>query len=118
MNRFFAFLLICLLPLQVFAKVVNIDTSIKNASQVQITLSDIAALEQDSSDMPSLFYGDHDQNGTDTSSDLSHISALDEPVIHSALVFEPNAPISFTAGKSDRAIQPPFLSPDGRPPRV
>lgn len=118
MNRFFAFLLICLLPLHVFAKVVHIDSSAQNTPSMSMSLSDTLAIEQDSTDIPALFYGDHDTpHGTDTS-DLSHISALDEPAIYSSLEFMPDALISFTVGKSDRAIQPPFLSPDGRPPRV
>lgn len=117
MNRFFAFLLICLLPLHVFAKVVHIDTSVQTVTPINTVFLDDAAVEQDNTHIPAIFYGDHSPNGTDTS-DLSHIGALDEPVIYSSLVFIPNALISFTVGKNDRAIQPPFLSPDGRPPRV
>lgn len=117
MNRFFAFLLICLLPLHVFAKVVHIDSSVNTVPQVTtMSFADVAS-EQNKTGFPAIYYGDHSSGGIDTS-DLSHIGALDEPVIYSALVFVPNALISFTVGKNDRAIQPPFLSPDGRPPRV
>lgn len=117
MNRFFAFLLICLLPLHVFAKVVHIDSSINTVPQITTTLLTDVVLEQNKTGFPAIYYGDHSTNSADTS-DLSHISALDEPVIYSALVFVPNALISFTVGKNDRVIQPPFLSPDGRPPRA
>lgn len=111
MKRFFAILLMCLLPLHVLAKVTHTGiASEKTVMQVSESAAESVHIHH------ILFYGDSSQEGS--SSDVSYFGAFDEPVTHSALVFKPNTLISYCVGQSDRALRPPFLSPDGRPPRV
>jgi hypothetical protein len=141
MKRLFAILLICLLPVQVFAGMLTYKTAIDSVAleqQVQqqeqlrqalelaaaarsdanadIAAADDAAAQQqalaDSSD------GDDDLSYADTEDFSSHAGMGDETVLNPAMAFVSDSATLAPALRSDDARQPPFLPLAGRPPRV
>ena len=137
MKRLWVLLLICLLPVQVFAAVLTYASSMAatdfaapvhvQAAAVQhladktVSLSDQAAADDasqalladsGSSDEDSAGYLD---NGEDFS---THAGIGDEPVLIQSLAFVPQASSLAPALSSDAALQPPFLPRAGRPPRA
>jgi len=136
MKRLFAILLICLLPVQVFAGMLTYKTAIDSVAleqQVQqqeqlrqaLELAaasggdvnaDEAAVQQqalaDSAD------GDDDLSYADTEDFSSHAGVGDETVLNPVMAFVSDSATLAPALRSDDARQPPFLPLAGRPPRV
>lgn len=140
MKRLWVLLLICLLPVQVFAAVLTYASSmaatefvpaahVHAAPAVQhlisktVSLADTAAddhaqavvadaASSTSSDDEGAGYAD---NGEDFS---THAGIGDEPVLSQALAMLPQTSRLAPAVGSDAAMQPPFLPRAGRPPRA
>ncbi|MCW5297575.1 hypothetical protein DXT88_05240 [Herbaspirillum lusitanum] len=140
MKRLFAILLICLLPVQVFAGMLTYKTAIDSVAleqQVQQqeqlrqalelaaaagndvgaddAAADKAAQEQALADATD---GDDDLSYADTEDFSSHAGVGDETVLNPALAFVSDSATLAPALRSDDARQPPFLPLAGRPPRV
>ncbi|WP_016832219.1 hypothetical protein [Herbaspirillum lusitanum] len=137
MKRLFAILLICLLPVQVFAGMLTYKTAIDSVAleqQVQqqeqlrqalelaaaagsdvSAAADKAAQEQALADATD---GDDDLSYADTEDFSSHAGVGDETVLNPALAFVSDSATLAPALRSDDARQPPFLPLAGRPPRV
>jgi len=135
MKRLFAILLICLLPVQVFAGMLTYKTAIDSVAleqQVQqqeqlrqalelaaaaggdVNADDAVARQQalaDSADGDDLSYAD-------TEDFSSHAGVGDETVLNPAMAFVSDSATLAPALRSDDARQPPFLPLAGRPPRV
>jgi hypothetical protein len=127
MKRLLAFLLICLLPMQVFAGLLTYRTAVDAvALQAQFDqLTQSAALLAADDVAPALTLVADDTDIDDDSSDFAdsddfstHAGVGDEPVLHSAQVFVFDSATLAPSLHSDAASQPPFLPPAGRPPRV
>ncbi|QJP99300.1 hypothetical protein [Herbaspirillum rubrisubalbicans] len=141
MKRVWVLLLICLLPVQVFAAVltyassmaatdfsapapVHATVAVQHLAAKPAFLSDhhvhvmsgdqshAVASDAGSSDDDSAGYAD---NGEDFS---SHAGIGDEPVLIHSLAFAPQTSRLAPALRSDAALQPPFLPRAGRPPRA
>jgi hypothetical protein len=138
MKRLFAILLICLLPVQVFAGMLTYKTAVDSVAleqQVQqqeqlrqaLELAaatgsdanadsvDAAAQQQALADAND---GDDDLSYADTEDFSSHAGVGDETVLNPAMVFVSDSATLAPALRSDDARQPPFLPLAGRPPRV
>lgn len=140
MKRLFAILLICLLPVQVFAGMLTYKTAVDSVAleqQVQQqeqlrqalelavaagndvgaddAAADKAAKEQALIDATD---GDDDLSYADTEDFSSHAGVGDETVLNPALAFVSDSATLAPALRSDDARQPPFLPLAGRPPRV
>jgi len=126
MKRLLAFLLICLLPMQVFAGLLTYRTAVDTvALQAQFDqLAQSATLLAADDVAPALTLA-ADDTDVDDSSDFAdsddfstHAGVGDEPVLPSAQVFVCDSATLAPSLHSDAASQPPFLPPAGRPPRV
>jgi hypothetical protein len=142
MKRLWVLLLICLLPVQVFAAVLTYASSVAstdfsapaevsvavkylNAKQIAAA-ADAAAADQASADLePHVALGDKGSSGddntgyADSGEDFStHAGIGDEPVLTQTLAVLPQTSQVAPALRSDDASQPPFLPLAGRPPRV
>jgi len=136
MKRLFAILLICLLPVQVFAGMLTYKTAIDSVAleqQVQqqeqlrqalefataagsdVSVDDDAAQQQATADAAN---GDDDLSYADTEDFSSHAGVGDETVLNPAMAFVSDSATLAPALRSDDARQPPFLPLAGRPPRV
>jgi hypothetical protein len=136
MKRLFAILLICLLPVQVFAGMLTYKTAIDSVAleqQVQqqeqlrqalelaatagtdVNADDAAAQQQALADSTD---GDDDLSYADTEDFSSHAGVGDETVLNPAMAFVSDSATLAPALRSDDARQPPFLPLAGRPPRV
>lgn len=138
MKRLFAILLICLLPVQVFAGMLTYKTAVDSAAleqQVQqqeqlrqalelaatagsdanADIADDAAQQQALADAAD---GDDDLSYADTEDFSSHAGVGDETVLNPAMAFVADSATLAPALRSDDARQPPFLPLAGRPPRV
>lgn len=142
MKRLFAILLICLLPVQVFAGMLTYKTAVDSAAleqQVQqqeqlrqaLELAatagsdanaeiadDAAAQQQALADAADAADGDDDLSYADTEDFSSHAGVGDETVLNPAMAFVADSATLAPALRSDDARQPPFLPLAGRPPRV
>ncbi|AKZ62375.1 hypothetical protein F506_06540 [Herbaspirillum hiltneri N3] len=144
MKRLFAILLICLLPVQVFAGMLTYKTAIDSAAleqQVQqqeqlrqalelaaiagsdanADIADDAAQQQalaDAAATADAADGDDDLSYADTEDFSSHAGVGDETVLNPAMAFVADSATLAPALRSDDARQPPFLPLAGRPPRV
>ena len=137
MKRLFALLLICLLPMQVFAGMLTYKTGIDSAAlelqvqqqqmleaqlEMQRRLAEVAgaglmaaddqALPADQADC------DDDTSYADSEDFSNHAGVGDETVLNPTLAFIVDSATLAPALRSDDARQPPFLPPAGRPPRV
>lgn len=136
MKRLFAILLICLLPVQVFAGMLTYKTAIDSVAleqQVQqqeqlrqalelaaasggdVNADDAAAQQQALADSAD---GDDDLSYADTEDFSSHAGVGNETVLNPAMAFVSDSATLAPALRSDDARQPPFLPLAGRPPRV
>jgi hypothetical protein len=136
MKRLFAILLICLLPVQVFAGMLTYKTAIDSVAleqQVQqqeqlrqalelaaaaggdVHADDAVARQQALADSAD---GDDDLSYADTEDFSSHAGVGDETVLNPAMAFVSDSATLAPALRSDDARQPPFLPLAGRPPRV
>ena len=139
MKRLFAILLICLLPVQVFAGMLTYKTAIDSVAleqQVQqqeqlrqalelaatagtdVNADDAAAQQQALADSTDSTDGDDDLSYADTEDFSSHAGVGDETVLNPAMAFVSDSATLAPALRSDDARQPPFLPLAGRPPRV
>lgn len=127
MKRLLALLLICLLPMQVFAGLLTYRTAVDTvALQAQFDqLAQSATLLSASDAAPTLMLAADETDVDDDSSDFAdsddfstHAGVGDEPVLHSAQVFVCDSATLAPSLHSDAASQPPFLPPAGRPPRA
>lgn len=137
MKRLFALLLICLLPMQVFAGMLTsqvnelFDTQQESVQEsslqvpqpvlttqlAQLMAEEIAqdeavsvVADEDSGDAADTAYND-------ASEDFStHAGIGDEPALNGALVFVADSATLAPAQCNDDARQPPFLPPAARPP--
>ena len=136
MKRLFAILLICLLPVQVFAGMLTYKTAIDSvaleqqvqqqeqlrqalelaaASGADVNADDAVAQQQALADSTE---GDDDLSYADTEDFSSHAGVGDETVLNPAMAFVSDSATLAPALRSDDARQPPFLPLAGRPPRV
>ncbi|RFB70693.1 MULTISPECIES: hypothetical protein [unclassified Herbaspirillum] len=136
MKRLFAILLICLLPVQVFAGMLTYKTAIDSvaleqqvqqqeqlrqalelaaASGADVNADDAVAQQQALADSTD---GDDDLSYADTEDFSSHAGVGDETVLNPAMAFVSDSATLAPALRSDDARQPPFLPLAGRPPRV
>lgn len=113
MKRLFVLLLICLLPMQVFAGIGAYQN--KHVAQAEVvsrsdaTIFDIlsaAAVQQDN--LPA---------EVDVDDCLAYGAAGEEPIFYASGLFVPDFPAIFSLQHSDAVMQPPFLPLAGRPPR-
>ncbi|WP_034295428.1 hypothetical protein [Herbaspirillum sp. RV1423] len=135
MTRLFALLLICLLPVQVFAGMLTYKTGIDSAAlelqvqqaqqqQLQQLLAEVAgtdaatAAADEQQTLPDQADRDDDTSYADSEDFSNHAGVGDETVLNPALVFVVDSATLAPALRSDAASQPPFLPPAGRPPRV
>jgi hypothetical protein len=147
MKRLFALLLICLLPMQVFAGMLTYKTAVDSAAlelqvmqeqqrQLLQLLAETASVDQtrhqpqDPSQDPTQAAtgdeqmlsdqtdGDDDTSYADSEDFSNHAGVGDETVLNPALVFLVDSATLAPTLHSDDARQPPFLPPAGRPPRV
>ncbi|MCI1005358.1 hypothetical protein [Herbaspirillum sp. C7C8] len=140
MKRLWVLLLICLLPVQVFAAVLTYASSmaatdfsvpapVQAAVATQhlvfktVSLSDQApAVGEDQSHaaLSDVAGNDDDSTGyADNGEDFStHAGIGDEPVLMQSLAMVPQTSRLAPALRSDAALQPPFLPRAGRPPRA
>lgn len=124
MKRLFVLLLICLLPMQVFAGMLTSKTAIDVAAlelqvQQQLQAEAVAAAHAQQS-LPDE-QSDSDDDGAsyaDSEDFSSHAGVGDETVLNPALAFVSDSATLAPALSSDAASKPPFLPPAGRPPRV
>lgn len=137
MKRLFAILLICLLPVQVFAGMLTYKTAIDSVAleqQVQqqeqlrqafelaaaagsLVNADDAA-DKAAQALADANDGDDDLSYADTEDFSSHAGVGDETVLNPAMAFVSDSATLAPALRSDDARQPPFLPLAGRPPRV
>lgn len=137
MKRLFALLLICLLPMQVFAGMLTYKTGIDSAAlelqvqqqkmleaqrelQAQL-LETTGAGQAEADDLQALADQsdrDDDTSYADSEDFSNHAGIGDETVLNPALAFIVDSASLAPALRSDDARQPPFLPPAGRPPRV
>lgn len=142
MKRLFALLLVCLLPMQVFAGMLTYRTAVDTVAlleqvAVAAALQAPAAAAQADADQALLADADSNDNSgnidsVDNSVDNSdddngayadsedfsnHVGVGDEPVLNTVLAFVADSATLAPALRSDAASQPPFLPPAGRPPR-
>jgi len=141
MKRLFALLLICLLPMQVFAGMLTsqvnemfdlqqesvqesqpqlqMQQSVLTAQLVQLMAEEIAQDEpiavaaDDGSDIADTADTAYNDVGEDFS---THAGIGDEPALNGALVFVADSTTLAPAQCNDDARQPPFLPPAARPP--
>ena len=140
MKRLWVLLLICLLPVQVFAAVLTYASSmaatdfavpapVQAAVATQhlvsktVSLSDHAvspAEDQSHALVADAAGSDEDSTGyADSGEDFStHAGIGDEPVLMQSLAMVPQTSRLAPALRSDAALQPPFLPRAGRPPRA
>lgn len=139
MKRLFAILLICLLPVQVFAGMLTYKTAIDSVAleqQVQqqeqlrqaLELAATAGSDANADTTDALTAqqqaladandGDDDLSYADTEDFSSHAGVGDETVLNPAMAFVSDSATLAPALRSDDARQPPFLPLAGRPPRV
>ncbi|WP_050477394.1 hypothetical protein [Herbaspirillum rhizosphaerae] len=140
MKRLFALLLICLLPMQVFAGMLTYKTGIDSAAlelrvqqqqmlevqlEMQRQLTEVAGSGQTVADDLQAVLDQSDQADRDDdtsyadSEDFSnHAGIGDETVLNPTLAFIVDSATLAPALRSDDVRQPPFLPPAGRPPRV
>ncbi len=131
MKRLFALLLICLLPMQVFAGLLTYRTAVDTValqaqfdqllhSAVQHASNDasLASVPAVAGDVDVADIDDDSSDFADSEDFSTHAGVGDEPVLHSAQVFVFDSATLAPALRSDSASQPPFLPPAGRPPRV
>jgi len=137
MKRLWVLLLICLLPVQVFAAVLTYASSVASTdfsapAEVSVAVkyldskqvaaaTDLAAVDGDQNAV----VGDKGTSGDDSSGyadsgeDFStHAGIGDEPVLTQRLAALPQTSQVAPALRSDDASQPPFLPLAGRPPRA
>lgn len=110
MKRLFVLLLICLLPMQVFAGVVTYYKA--QAQSLPGMTTELAGQADAQHGSPS------DAASCDNENFSQHAGLGDEPVLHMGLMFVADSTRLAPALRSDAAIQPPFLPPAARPPRV
>lgn len=142
MKRLWVLLLICLLPVQVFAAVLTYASSMaatdfsvpaaahavatRHLAAKTVSLSDAAHTDHTASDDKSQALsadaGTSDDDGTgyaDSGEDFStHAGIGDEPLLMQSLAMVPQTSRLAPALRSDAALQPPFLPRAGRPPRA
>lgn len=128
MKRLFALLLICLLPMQVFAGLLTYRTAVDaTALQAQIDQlpqgAEVVAGDAGSfaESLPVQALTDDDDDSADfaDSEDFSsHAGVGDEPLRYKTQVFVVDSATLAPALCSDPASPPPFLPPAGRPPRA
>ena len=136
MKRLLVLLLICLLPMQVLAGLLTYRTGVipspsastkleAPALQVQVqgvsdtsTASIIASSFADQMAQADLADYDDEDGYADNDDISSHAGCGDEPVLTGASAFMADMTTLAPAHRSDDAIQPPFLPPAARPPRV
>ncbi|EJM98223.1 hypothetical protein [Herbaspirillum sp. YR522] len=137
MKRLWVLLLICLLPVQVFAAVLTYASSVASTdfsapaelsvavkyldSKQVATTADQAAVDYEQQvalgDKGSV--GDDGTGYADSGEDFStHAGIGDEPVLTQTLASLPQTSQLAPALRSDDASQPPFLPLAGRPPRA
>ncbi|MFL9879343.1 hypothetical protein PQR63_13175 [Herbaspirillum rhizosphaerae] len=142
MKRLFALLLICLLPMQVFAGMLTYKTGIDSAAlelqvqqqqmlEMQRLLTEVAGAGQTAaddqhdqqilaaqSDQIDQADRDDDTSYADSEDFSNHAGVGDETVLNPTLAFIVDSATLAPVLRSDDARQPPFLPPAGRPPRV
>lgn len=135
MKRLFALLLICLLPMQVFAGMLTYKTAIDSAAlelqvqqeqqrQLLQLLAEPSGADQtqaaadDQQALADQADRDDDNAYADNEDFSNHAGVGDETVLNPALVFLVDSATLAPTLHSDDARQPPFLPPAGRPPRV
>jgi anionic cell wall polymer biosynthesis LytR-Cps2A-Psr (LCP) family protein len=121
MKRLLILLLICLLPLQVFAGVrayqANEADQAGNQAASWQKENVSASMSADAAQLTDLLDEDDDGAAQDDES-FSQTGASDETMLMPLLVF-PDDPLALThASRHDAVRQPPFLPLPGRPPRV
>ncbi len=135
MKRLWVLLLICLLPVQVFAAVLtyassvaatdfsapSVATAAHHLASKTVSLSDAAKADDHGKSMVA-DAGSSDDDGAgyaDSGEDFStHAGIGDEPVLTRSLAIVPQISRLAPALSSDAAMQPPFLPRAGRPPRA
>lgn len=138
MKRLWVLLLICLLPVQVFAAVltyassmaatdfsvpvpVHTTVAVQHLGAKTVSLADHAVTD-DQSHAVVADAGVNDDDGAgyaDSGEDFStHAGIGDEPVLVQSLAVMPQTSRLAPALRSDAALQPPFLPRAGRPPRA
>ena len=131
MKRLLVLFLICVLPLQVIAGMGSLRTAkmsqVQQMQQMQHVDSDREQLAQDTSEQRRQSQQQGPQDDGSSVADLTnvdgedfshHASIGDEPLLAMAVMFAAESSRLAPALRSDPAIQPPFLPPAGRPPRV
>jgi len=137
MKPLFALLLICLLPMQVFAGMLTYKTGIDSAAlelqvqqqqmleaqlEMQRQLAEVAGASPITADDQALPADqadrDDDTSYADSEDFSNHAGVGDETVLNPTLAFIVDSATLAPALRSDDARQPPFLPPAGRPPRV
>ncbi|HZG22166.1 MAG TPA: hypothetical protein VE092_19295 [Herbaspirillum sp.] len=138
MKRLWVLLLICLLPVQVFAAVLTYASSmaatdfsapvpahatvaVQHLADQTVSLADHAAAgDQSHAVVADAAANDDDGAGyADSGEDFStHAGIGDEPVLIQSLAIVPQTSRLAPALRSDAAMQPPFLPRAGRPPRA
>jgi hypothetical protein len=140
MKRLWVLLLICLLPLQVFAAVLTYagsvaatdfsasahashgqgGTAVKQLVSRTIVVADPAATDEPlHAAVADNGNADDGNSYVDSGEDFStHAGIGDEPVLMQSLARLPEVSRLAPALRSDDASQPPFLPPAGRPPRA
>ncbi|MBO9537127.1 hypothetical protein [Herbaspirillum sp.] len=137
MKRLWVLLLICLLPVQVFAAVLTYASSVaatdfsapvqaelnvaaKHLGVHTASVADHAADDLRHGAVADNGSADDDSNGyADSGEDFStHAGIGDEPMLVQSLAVLPEASRLAPALRSDDASQPPFLPLAGRPPRA
>ncbi|WP_432240704.1 hypothetical protein [Herbaspirillum robiniae] len=138
MKRLWVLLLICLLPVQVFAAVltyassvaatdfsapaqVEASVAVKHLVAKTVAVADHAAADdQQHGAVADKGSSDEDSNNyADSGEDFStHAGIGDEPVLTQSLAILPETSRPAPALRSDAASQPPFLPLAGRPPRA
>lgn len=137
MKRLWVLLLICLLPVQVFAAVLTYASSVAATdfsapAEISVAVKYLdskqiaAAAEQAAADSEQhaaigekSASGDDSTGYADSGEDFStHAGIGDEPVLTQTLAALPQTSQVAPALRSDDASQPPFLPLAGRPPRA
>ncbi|MBV8623161.1 MAG: hypothetical protein JO174_06715 [Herbaspirillum sp.] len=135
MKRLWVLLLICLLPVQVFAAVLTYASSmaatdfsaphaavaVHHLASKTVSLSDAAAADDHAQSVvaDAASSGDDGAGYADSGEDFStHAGIGDEPLLARSLPVVPQTSRLAPALSSDAAMQPPFLPRAGRPPRA
>jgi hypothetical protein len=124
MKRLFALLLICLLPMQVFAGLLTYRTAVDTVTlqaQFDNLRQSADAVAADAESLPKALADDDSDDSADfaDSEDFSnHAGVGDEPLRYKAQVFVVDSATLAPVLCSDPASPPPFLPPAGRPPRA